>query len=195
MKKILFTGVALFSILLFGALSKPEDNKVLVQTKDTKLPDWQWSSGEVEIAKTAAKECFIISFDPKIYRPRDSVKIIFSSYKVSLSHIDKDTKIGQWSGRVNLVYFINNNWIPIVSDTNDRINQPFTGKNNVMEDGLKNYAILLTVPLSHTLTITASVISFEKDNHMSSLILQSGKTGITLTTSIKGIEVEKIIRN
>ncbi len=195
MKKILFIGLALFSILLFGALSKPEDNKVLVQTKDTKLPDWQWSSGEVEIAKTAAKECFIISFDPKIYRQRDSVKIIFNSYKVSLSNVDKDTKIGQWSGRVSLVYFINNNWIPIVNDTNDRINQPFTGKNNVMEDGLKNYTLLLTVPLSHTLTITTSALSFEKDNHMGSLILQNGKEGITLTTSIKGIEVEKIVRN
>ena len=149
----------------------------------------------MEITKTAAKECFIISFDPKIYRPRDSVKIIFSSYKVSLSNVDKGTKIGQWSGRVNLVYFINNNWIPIVSDTNDRINQPFTGKNNMMEDEIKNYTLLLTVPLSRTLTITTSVLSFEKDNHMGSLILQSGKEGITLTTSIKGIEVEKIVRN
>ncbi|HTA27371.1 MAG TPA: hypothetical protein VK809_06270 [Bacteroidia bacterium] len=195
MKKILSAGVALFTFLVFTALSKPEDNKVLVQTKDTKLPDWQWTSGEVEITKTAAKECFIISFDPKIYRPRDSVKIIFNSYKVSLTNLEKDTKIGQWSGRVSLVYFINNNWIPIVSDTNDRINQPFTGKNNVMEDNLKNYTLLLTVPLSHTLTITTSVLSFEKDNHMGSLILQNGKTGITLTASIKGIEVEKIVRN
>ncbi len=195
MKKILFIGLALFSVLLFGALSKPEDNKILVQTKDAKLADWEWTSGEVDITKTAAKECFTISFDPKIYRPRDSVRIIFSSYKVSLGNVDKGTKIGQWSGKVSLVYFINNNWIPLVSDTNDRINQPFTGKNNVLEDGLKNYTLLLTVPLSHTLTITASVLSFEKDNHMGSLILQNGKTGITLTTSIKGIEVGKILRN
>lgn len=195
MKKIIFTSLALFAVLLFGALSKPDDNnKVLVQTKDTQLPDWEWSSGEVEITKTAAKECFTISFNPQIYRARDSVKITFTSYKVALANLDKETKFGQWSGKVSLVYFINNNWIPLVSDTNDRINQPFSGKDNVTEDVLKKYSMRIAVPLSRNLIITTSVLSFEMDNHVGSLILTGGKTGIMLTTSISGIEVEKIVR-
>jgi hypothetical protein len=195
MKNLLFIALALFTILVFGNLTNPDNNKVVVQNKDTKLPDWQWTSGEVEMHKTAAKQCFTIAFSPAIYHPRDSVRIIISSYKVSLTNLNRGTTFGQWKGVVNLDYFINNNWIPLVNDTNDRINQPFSGKNNITEDSLKNYTVLFTVPLSRTLTITTSAISFEMDNTVGSPILSSGKSGPTLTTSIRGIEVQKIIRN
>ncbi|HTB31942.1 MAG TPA: hypothetical protein VK808_07945 [Bacteroidia bacterium] len=195
MKKLIFTCAALFAILLFGSLSKPDNNVVQVDTKDTKLSDWQWTSGEVEMKTTAAKQCFTILFNPAVYRPRDSVKIIFTSYKVALTNLDKGTTFGQWKGVVSLVYFINNNWIPIVTDTNDRINQPFSNRNNITTDSLKKYTLLLTVPLSRKYTITTSAISFEMDNKLGSPILSGGKLGVTLTTSIHGIEVEKIVRN
>lgn len=193
MKKYFFIGLALFTFLLFTGLSNPQDNTVHVQTKDTALPNWQWSSGEVEMEKTAAKQCFIISFNPQIYHSRDSVRIIFSSYKVALTNVN-GASFKTWSGRVDFDYFINTNWIPIVADTNDRINRPFSGKNNVTEDSLVNYTILTTVPLSRTLTLTTSAISVSMDNKLASLILTGGKTGVTLTTSIRGIEVQKIVR-
>jgi hypothetical protein len=195
MNKILFTALLLFTVLLFGAMPKPEDDNIVqVQTKDTKLPDWQWTSGEVEMKTTAAKQCFTILFNPTIYRPRDSIRVTFTSYKVALTNLNKGTNFGQWMGKVSLVYFINNNWIPLVSDTNDRINQPFSNKNNVAVDSLKKYTLLLTVPLSRKYTITTSALSLEMDNKVGSPILSGGKLGVTLTTSIRGIEVEKIVR-
>jgi hypothetical protein len=191
MKKILFTGFALFIVLFFGDLSLPNDNGVIAENKDTKLPDWQWTSGQVEIETTAAKQSFTITFSPKIYRPRDSVYIIFNSYKVVISNLNKGTTFGQWQGKVRLVRFINNNWIPLVADTSERINMPFSGKNNVTVDSLHNYIIGTTVPLSRTLTLTTSAISFEMDNASGSPILANGKMGVTLTTTISGIEVRE----
>lgn len=191
MKKIIYTCFVFSTILVFGGMSLPNDNAISVENKDTKLPGWQWTSGEVEVHKTAAKQCFTISFSPKIYRPRDSVKITFSCYKVTMTNLDKGKTFGQWQGKVGLVRFINNNWIPFVEDTLDRINLPFSGKNNVIADSLTNYTIHTTVPLSRTLTLTTSAISVEIDNTSASPILSNGKTGITLTTSIRGIEVKK----
>ena len=191
MKKILWFGFAFCTILVFGELSTSKDSNVAVENKDTKLPDWQWNSGQVEIQTTAAKQSFTITFNPKIYRPRDSVRILLNSYKVTLTNIDKGKTFGQWRAKVSLVRFINNNWIPLVSDTNERINTAFSGKKNSIADSLHNYTIYTTVPLSRTLTLTTSALSLEMDNASNSPLLGNGKAGITLTTSIKGIEVKK----
>lgn len=191
MKKIGLACFALLALLVFGDLALPNDNGITIETKDTKLPGWQWTSGQVEVETTAAKQCFTITFSPKIYRPRDSVYIIFNSYKVSLTNIDKGTTFGQWRAKVNLVRFINNNWVPLVADTNERINLAFSGKINSRVDSLHNYVLGTTVPLSRTLTITTSAVSFEMDNTFGSPILGNGKTGVTLTTSISGIEVRE----
>jgi hypothetical protein len=191
MKKVSFIGFALFTFLVFGNMTSPNDNGVIVDSKDTKLPDWQWTSGQVEMKTTAAKQCFTITFSPKIYRPRDSVRIIFNCYKVTLTNLDKGKTFRQWQAKVGLVRFINNNWIPFVDDTLDRINLPFSGKNNVIADSLKNYTIYATVPLSRVLTLTTSALSFEMDNASGSPILSNGKMGVTLTTTIRGIEVKK----
>ena len=191
MKQLIPGGLSLLAIVLFGAMPGSNDNnKVLVQSKDTSLPDWQWTSGEVAMGKIAAKECFIISFDPKIYHSRDSIKITFGSYNVAITHLEKRKIVGQWSGRVELDYFINNTWTPLINDTNDRLNQPFSGKNNVTEESLKNYTIRLTVPINRTLTLTTSSKSFEIDNDNS--LPELGNTGPTLTTSIHGIEITKL---
>jgi hypothetical protein len=193
MKKYFLVCLAIVTILILASLAPQSENTVQVISKDTKLPDWQWTSGEVEMEKTAAKQCFAISFTPQIYHPRDSVRIIFTSYKVALTNVN-GASFKTWTGRVNFDYFINTNWIPIVADTNDLINRPFSGKNNVTEDSLVKYTILTTVPISRTLTFTTSVISISMDNKLASPILSSGKLGVTLTTSIRGIEVQKIVR-
>ncbi len=190
MKKIFFCCLALCTILFFGGLSNQEGNKVLIQEKDSRLPGWQWTSGEVEMGKTGAKQCFIVAFNPAIFHARDSIIITFSSYKVAITNLENGRTFGQWKGKVSLVYFINNNWIPLVDDTNDRINVPFSGKNNVAEDSLVNYDLRLTVPLSRTLTLTTSAISYEIDNDSS--LPRLGAKGITLTTTISGMEVRKI---
>ncbi len=194
MKKYLFIGITIISVCILNAFAPQNDNAVQITTKDISLPNWQWSSGEVEMEKTAAKQCFSLNFTPQIYHPRDSIRITFSSYKITLSNVN-GADFKTWSGRVDFDYFINRNWIPIVADTNDRINRPFSGKNNVTGDSLVNYTILTTVPLSRTLTLTTSVISIAMDNKLASPILSSGKLGVTLTTSIRGLEVQKIVRN
>jgi hypothetical protein len=58
-------------------------------------------------------------------------------------------------------------------------------------DSLHHYIIGTTVPLSRTLTLTTSAISFEMDNTSGSPILGNGKMGITLTTTIRGIEIRE----
>lgn len=146
----------------------------------------------MEIKKTASKQFFTIEFNPAIYRPRDSVKITFGSYKVALTNLPQGTTYKQWLAKVGLVYFINNNWILLVADTNDRINRAFSGKNNTPADSLKNYSIYLTVPLSRKYTISTTALYFELNNKAGSPLLSGGKVGITLTTSIKGIEVKKL---
>lgn len=192
MKKIFFTGFAIITILVFGDLSSKNNNVIRVENKDTNLPGWQWTSGEVEIHKTAAKQPFTIQFNPKIYRWGDSIKIIFTMYKVAVSHLSKKT-FGQWKAKVGLDYYINANWIPLVADTNDRINRPFSGKNNITEDSITNDSVFFTVPLNRTLTISTSAISFEMDNVSSSPLLSLGKMGgATITTSITGIEIKKL---
>jgi hypothetical protein len=191
MKNIFLICCLLFTFLVFSNLTLPNENGVVAENKDTQLPNWQWTSGQVEIETTAAKQSFTITFSPKIYRPRDSVYIIFNSYKVAITNLNKGTTFEQWQGKVSLVRFINNNWVPLVSDTSDRINRPFSGRNNVSTDSLHNYMIGTTVPLSRTLTLTTSAISFEMDNASGSPILGNGKIGVTLTTSIKGIEIRE----
>jgi hypothetical protein len=190
MKKIYSTSFALLIILVFSSLSNPNENKVLVQAKDTKLPYWQWSSGEVRMKKIASRQSFSIVFNPAIFYPRDSIKITFTTFKVTIANPQKGKTFGQWNGVISLVYFINNNWIPIVEDTNDRINLPFSNKNNVAIDSIKNYSLLLTVPLTRNLTITTSAISYEMDNDSSLPI--SGAGGATLTATIRGIEIRKL---
>jgi hypothetical protein len=192
MKRILFSSFILGTVLVFGSLSPKNDDGVAVESKDTKLPDWQWTSGEVPIKKTAAKQCFTIAFSPKIYHPRDSVKITFTSYKVSITGLNKGTTFKRWTGNVSLVYYININWIPLVVDTNDRINQLFTGKNNNPADSLINYSVWTRVPLSRTLTITTSALSFEMDEADGHGHPISTNGAPTFTTSIKGIEVKKL---
>ncbi len=194
MKNILFIGLASFAMFLFCGPSDPKENNVAVQSKDTKLPDWQWTSGEVEMKKTASKQSFTITFAPQFYHPRDSVKITFTSYQISLTNLDNAAAFSNWSGRVNLVYYINRNWVPIVADTNDVINQPFTGTKAKLNNELKKYTVLFTVPLSRILTITTSAVLLQLDNAEVSPLLSNGKSVPTLTTSISGIEVQKIER-
>jgi hypothetical protein len=190
MKKLLYFGFSISTLLFFSSLSNPTENKLLIQSKDIKLPDWQWSSGQVEMKKIASKQSFSLIFDPAIYHPRDSIKITISSFKVAITNLGNKKSFGQWQGVISLDYFINNNWIPLVEDSIDRLNMPFSNKNNVPEDSIKDYSLYFTVPLTRTLTITASAISYEVDNDSSLPI--SGKGGPALITSIRGIEIKKL---
>ena len=192
MRKVFFISFAVSSFLIFANLYSPNENGVAVESKDTKLPNWQWTSGQVEMKKNAAKQCFTIAFSSKIYHPRDSVKITFTSYKVSITGLNKETTFGRWVGRAKLVYYLNINWLPLVADTNDRINQPFSGKNNVASDSLINYSILTTVPLSRNLTLTSAAITFEMDMADGHGHPISANGAPTFTTSIRGIEIKKI---
>jgi hypothetical protein len=193
MKRIPFLCFAVLTIVAFADLYSPTENTISVETKNLKLPDWQWTSGPVEMKKTAAKQCFVITFNPKVYRPRDSVKITFSTYKVTMGNLNKTVNLDQCKGRINFVYYINANWIPLVVDTNDRINQPFYGKKNIGSDSIKNYSILTTVPLSRTYTLSASAVSFLINNVFAlPKQLDDPAIGPTLAVSIKGIEIKKL---
>lgn len=194
MKKIFFIGFVSLAVLAFADLYSPKDNIITVENKDTVLPVWKWTSGPVELKKTAAKQSFTIVFSPKVFRPRDSVKITFTSYKVTAGNLNKSAAAsGQWKGYIDFVYYINANWVPIVADTNDRINQPFYGKNNVMVDSLHNYSILTTVPLSRTYTFSATAMFFLLNNVFAlPKQLIDPAIGPTLSVSISGIEVKKL---
>ena len=184
----------LIAMAFISANNPGSNNTIPVQNKDTKLADWEWSSGDVELHKTASKQSFSIQFSPAVYHARDSVKIILMSYKVTMNNLTQGVDYDSWSGVVNLDYYLNSTWSPLVSDTDARINRPFTGKkgNNSVE--LKNYVIRTTVPLSHTLTLTTSSISFAMNNSNGNPIFRSEKIAVTFNTEIKGIEIEKIER-
>jgi hypothetical protein len=195
MKKYLFASLLLIPLLGFMGFANEPGNKVMVDSKDTKLPDWQWTSGQLEKGKVASKELFTILFDPKIYRPRDSIRITFTSYKVAITNLNPGTTFSKWTGKMNLIYYMNNTWLPIVVDTNDRINQFFSGVNNHAEDSLVNYTVLFAVPINRSLTITTSAVTWRfKDVYNANTIIENKKMGVTLTTSIRGIEVQKIER-
>ena len=195
MKKYLFAVSIIIPVILLMGFANEPVNKVMVDSKDTKQPDWQWTSGQLEKGKIASKELFTILFDPKIYRPRDSIRITFTSYKVAITNLNPGTTFSKWTGKMSLMYYMNNTWLPMVADTNARINQFFSGVNNHAEDSLVNYTVLFTVPINRSLTVTTSAVTWWfKDVYNANTITENKKMGVTLTASIRGIEVQKIER-
>jgi hypothetical protein len=192
MKKTLF---ALSSILLFGSLTPPNDKGVSVNSKDVKLPGWQWSSGNLSFASTAVKPCFAIVFSPSVYHPGDSVKITFASFKVMLSNLNKGTTFEKWTGKIRLVYYKDKKWVSLVKDTSRLINHPFSGKKNNAIDSLTTCSVMLVVPSNMSYTIAADMRGIEMngaDGHGQPINATGGQM---LAVSIKGIEVEKVGKN
>jgi len=191
MKKIFLTGVAVVAVLLFSDMYAPNENKVEVQTSDTKLPDWQWSSGEVAMHKTATEQSFSLVFNPSIYHAGDSAKVTFTSYKVSITGLNPGTTYKKWTGKTSLDYNAYNEWIPLAIDRKHPLNRLFSGVNNVASDSVTNISVWAPIPANHILVITASALSFEMDTAEGHGAPISTNGAPTFTTSIRGIEVEK----
>lgn len=105
MKRVFFIGFAIVMASLFCNLSINNDKGVVVQSKDVILPNWQWTSGNLNFKNTQVKPCFSIVFSPSIYQPGDSVEIIFKSYKVTLTNLTKGATFDKWKGKVLLVHY------------------------------------------------------------------------------------------
>ncbi|HXB11033.1 MAG TPA: hypothetical protein VNZ45_03525 [Bacteroidia bacterium] len=193
MKKNLFLATCVsLTFLLSVACLIPNDTLVSAYDRDTKLPDWQWTSGEVKAKTTASKQPFTIFFGSSIYQPGDSVSIIFYSYKVSFTGITPETTFKRWQADNRLVYSFNNVWVPLVMKSNSRINGPFAGALNNRTDSLLNYEVRTVVPGQRKL-----ILSVTPGNVTMNFIDGHGKPMFTngfatLTTSIKGIEVKKL---
>ena len=198
MKRVKFILIGLSLFLLSGASLPPDNNFTYITSADNKLPNWQWTSGEVSVGNKAMKEIFTLAFDKSIYQPNDSVKIIFNSYKVAIANLNKGTTFDEWWATVHIVYSLNNNWPPLVKDTNARINKFFIGKRNKLIDSLTNYVIRTTVPLNRILVLTVRLNGWGNsgfDNITQgpgTPIFVNGNEFPAFTTSIKGLEVEKI---
>ncbi len=192
MKRIIFKGLAAVAILLFCNMYAPDNTKVYVSDNDTKLPSWQWNSGEVDMHNTASGQSFSIGFNPSIYHAGDSVEITFASYKVSITGLNSGTTFKKWTGQTSLVYFDHKKWVPLILDMNKRINLPFSGENNTASDSLINYSIRVVIPASKAFIITSTALTFEMDEANGNGKPISTHGAPTFTTSIKGIEVEKI---
>jgi len=198
MKKNLPFAAALLTSLLFAACSTTVNSDVNVYNKGINLPDWQWTSGEVRRDSIAVKQAFTISFNNSIYHPGDSVKITFNSYNVTLSGITDATTFTKWTSRNMLLCSTKHEirdvwtWQFLVKDTNARINKPFTGMNNNRSDELTNYQIRSVVPatLSMALTVSPGSCTMYDINGHDKPIFTKGYQ--TLTTTIKGIMVEKL---
>lgn len=188
--KFILTGLSLF--LISGAFFPAGNNTVTINGSG-KMPNWVWTSGEVKQGNYAAKECVTIVFYGG-YHPNDKVRITFNSFKVALTNLTKGTTFHKWSAKTNLVYYMGKTWLPLVKDTNDRINQPFTGRNNNTVDSLTDYSFKTTVPPNKVLIITVepSGAQFDTIQGPNAPIFAGGKGYPTFTTSIKGLEVEKI---
>jgi len=192
MKRIFFTSFALIGILLFCNLYTPNDNGVAVLSKDTKIPDWQWTSGNLNFKNTQVKPCFSIVFIPSIYQPGDSVEIIFKSYKVTLTNLTKGTTFDGWKGKVILVHYLDKKWPSLVNDTIRRMEFPFSGKKNHTSDSLTNYTLKLAVPASRAFTIAGSLRGIAMNNADGDDQPAFAEGGQMLSLSIKGIEIKKI---
>lgn len=194
MKRIKFVLSGIFIFLLSSAFFSTDNNTVNISSANTKLPNWQWTSGEVVKDDYATKESVSIIFDGSIYKPKDSVKITFNSFKVTLTNLTKGTTFSKWSDNISLVYDMDKHWLPLVKNPNDRMNKPFSGVNNNPVDSLRDYTFKTIVPSNRILIITVGVGAWEFDNIMGpgAPMFAGGKGYPTFTTSIQGIEVEKI---
>jgi len=197
-KNVLLAVCSLVTVFLFTDCFVPMDCSVYVNSKRINLPNWHWTSGEATKDSNAFKHAFKISFNQLVYKSGDSIKITFNSYKVSLTGITKATTFDSWTSKNILGYwtiyktdglFI---WERMVKDTNARINQPFTGINSNRSDSLVNYQIRRVVPPGLTMTVNVepgTCIMNNINGHGKPMFTHGGQT---LTTTIKGIMVEKL---
>ena len=163
MKRVKLFLSGSFVFLLSSAFFSADNTTINIPSADTQLPNWQWTSGEVKRGDYAAKECITIVFDNAIYKPNETVKITFNSFKVTLTNLTKGTTFEKWTDKISLVYHTDKSWLPLVKDTGDRMNKPFLGVNNNPVDSLTDYTFKTTVPLSRELVITVGVGSWAFD--------------------------------
>ena len=197
-KNLLLAICCLLTAFLFIDCFVTIDSSVYVNAKGDTLPNWHWTSGEVRKDSVAYKQAFTISFNQSIYKSGDSIKITFNSYKVSLTGITDATTFDRWTSKNTLGYWTSykeqNLFIfqRLDKDTNARINKPFTGINNNCTDSLTNYQIRTVVPPGLTMTVSVSPGACTMNNINGHGKPMFTKGYQTLTTSIKGIQVEKL---
>lgn len=192
MKKTFFIGFAIIAIILFCNLSATSDKGLAVLSKDIKMTDWQWESGNLNFKKTQAKPCFSIVFSSSVYKPGDSIEIIFNSYKVTLTNLTNGATFDKWKGKVILVCYQNKKWLSLVCDTISHMEFPFSGKKNHTSDSLTNYTLKLAVPANRAFTIAGDLRGLAMENadgHNHPAFRDGGQM---LSLSIKGIEIKKL---
>jgi hypothetical protein len=190
MKKVYFALLTLTGILALNSFIAPDKRNMASGTID--MPDFQWTSGEVKFHDVADKSAFSLNLTRPEFKAGDKVKITFNLFKVTLRGFAYGTTFDKWSAKVSLVYNDNNKWIPMVSDTNEWINKPFTSSRNNASDSLTNYSFTTSIPKDGHFSITVSPLSFLFDN-----INGNGKPMFTngyptMNTLIKGIKVQKL---
>jgi len=153
---------------------------------------FQWTSGEQKFHSVADQKSFNLNIGLPGVKEGDKVKITFGSYKVTLGGFSQGTTFDKWTAKVNLVYNVDKKWPLIVSDSNDRINKPFTNGNNNPSDSLVNYSFTTVIPKGKCFTITVAPQGFEFNNingHNRPMFTHGYGT---ITTSIRGLKVEML---
>lgn len=198
MKRVKLPLFAFGLFLLSSAFFPADNNTINIANADSKMPDWQWTTGEVEGGNYATSQPITIVFDEKHYHPNDSIRITFNSFKVKLTNLTKGTTFSKWSDNISLVYNVDKKWLPVVKNPSDRMNKPFSGVNNNPVDSLTDYSFKTTVPVNRILIITVRVVGdcyFEDIAGPGAPMFAGGKGYPTFTMSIQGIGVKKITSN
>jgi hypothetical protein len=191
-KPLLIILASIMGYMLYSFTIADGGYMVTVDSKDTKLPDWQWNSGEVDLRTVAEKQAFTIDFQSTRFHPGDSALITFNTYKITLTNLNEGTTFSQWAGWVDLVMIQGKNWGYVVPDTNDRLNKAFSNVDSHTVDSIVNHSVRVKVPDSRSIIMSVyakEIYLYMAEGHP---IWGHGKGAGTMTVYIKGIEVKKL---
>lgn len=195
MKKISRFAIGLSAFVFFCAMTGGNGTTISVDKTDIKMPDWQWTSGPLKNNTIGKDVAFTLAFDPKVYNMGDDVKITFTYYSVTLGDVPAGTSFAGWRGNSIVVNNQYANWNDLIHRQTDRMQQPHHGNSTTLMDTMMNCTIINSVSSTRKwiLSINAQDVTLlTADNKP--IVLTDASGGPTLTTNIKGIEIEKVTK-